>query len=484
MEKGVLKDILITLTIFLTDILYMPWGIFLPFFYSYLKQYDSSITFSMTYTMPIIGYFGNMISSFVMPNLLFILGIKKTFILGGLVYFFTTNLGIYSNKQIMFVFALFTGFCNNLKSLPTNYLLSVKYENGVQYLSYSYIGQSLGVLFWAFLMSKIINPFNKNMDKVTYVNGFEEFRYDDSVNMNFRFFFFFNGLFAFIIITFVSLFIDEPEGDDGNFIFWIKSFILRDEKAKKNLKTKKKNFTERYNSISKGGSLNSISHYNSKTSLIEIELLTGKSIISEDEKVNQLEKDIKETIKSFPFLMFIIITFIKSTSASTFVNCIKIIGNKIIKDDKLLSYIFSISCLADIFGRFLVYFTWKKIGFFYTYILNFCMILCVNFLFIIWGYESKIGFIVCVFLVSFCWAFGYLLGHTTLFALFLPEKAVGISKAFDTYFIFTSIYGSLMVELFISKGRFREGYFFFSVVEIFAGYLFWKYLRNFGDIKC
>ena len=68
----------------------------------------------------------------------------------------------------------------------------------------------------------------------------------------------------------------------------------------------------------------------------------------------------------------------------------------------------------------------------------------------------------------------------TLFALFLPEKAIGLSKAFDFYLILASFYGSFMVEIFISKRYFRTGYFCFVLVEMLAMYLFWRFLKDFG----
>ena len=486
MQKGLIKDLLITATIFLTDIIYMPFAIFVPYFYSYLKQSDLSITFSFTYTLLVYIYVGNVISSALMQKFFFIFGIKKTFMLGGLCSFFLYILGIYTNKYLFYVFSIFSGICFNFKSLPTNYLLSVKYENGVDYLAYAYAGQSFGVLLWAYLINRIVNPENKSMTNVTNVNGFTEYYYTKDVNDNFAPFLFIISIFNLVVICGVSYFIEEPENKDGNLILWLKAVFLRDKKSVNNLKLKKEKFEVDYKILSNRSNM-SMSHskiITSNKSINEKSLeLSEKSIelLEKSEEKISLEQDIKNTMYSKKFLGFILLTLFKNASTSVFVCCTKVIGNKIVNDDKLLSYIFSATCLADIFGRFLVSFIWNKFGFYKTYILNFCFGILTNLIFVFWGYSSRNGFIVSLFLVSLCWAFNYLLGHCTIFGLYSPDKAVGLSKAFDVYFIFYSIYGAVMVHFFISNENYRLCFFTFAVFESIAFFLFAKYYKDFGD---
>ena len=65
------------------------------------------------------------------------------------------------NRYTILIYGVIGGISYNFKNLPTNYYLCSKYTNGIQYLPYSYIGQSIGVLVWSYFMSIIINPNNK-----------------------------------------------------------------------------------------------------------------------------------------------------------------------------------------------------------------------------------------------------------------------------------------------------------------------------------
>ena len=56
--------------------------------------------------------------------------------------------------------------------MQTYFYLSNKYENGVFF--YSYIGKSIAVVVWSIVISFIVNPLNKNMDAVSYFNGYKE----------------------------------------------------------------------------------------------------------------------------------------------------------------------------------------------------------------------------------------------------------------------------------------------------------------------
>ena len=485
MKKALIKDILITATIFITDIIFMPLGIFLPFFYSYLKQSDLSITFSFIYTLTIYMFIGNIFSSFIMPKFFFILGIKKTFMFGGLCSFCLYILGIFTNKYLFYLFSIFCGICVNLKSLPTNYLLSVKYENGVDYLAYSYAGQSFGVLLWAYLMNRIVNPENESMSISTHVNGFTEFYYSESVNKNFVVFLLVNSFISLFVIIGVSCFIEEPKNKNGNLILWLKVMIFRDKKSVDCLKLKKKNFDSDFKNLANQSNISQPIIVIKSKSMIEKKLQSFEKTLelleTSQKSTTSLEQEIKATIYSKKFLGFIILTFLKNTSSAVFINCTKIIGNEILNNDKLLSYIFAMTCLADIFGRFLVTYTWNKFGFYKTYILNFCFTIFGNLLFVFWTYSSQTGFIVNLFLISLCWAFNYLLGHCTIFGLYSPDKAVGLVKAFDFYFVFYAVYGAQMVRIFISCGNYRLCFFTFAVFECLALFFFVKYYKDFGD---
>ena len=203
----------------------------------------------------------------------------------------------------------------------------------------------------------------------------------------------------------------------------------------------------------------------------------------EGEKENNIEEEINKELYSLKFIMFVLIIFIKNSSSSLLMNCFKIFAIKIIKNDGLASIIYSISTMADIFGRFAVAFCWKKFGFYNTHVYNFLYNIFFNLLFIISGYHDKTTFIIVIAFQSLSWAFGYLLGHTTMFGLFRPRKAVGLSKVFDIYYILQSIYGIVMTYFFISHDKYQECFIIFVSFEILFCCIFVRFYKEFGDIK-
>ena len=475
MKTELIKDLLLTCIIMITDLIYMPLPIFLPYIYSFLKITDISITFSYCYGLVIFLYSGSFLANLVLPNCFIILGIKKTFILGALIYFLNSIFFvIFPNRCTLLIYAIIGGISFNFKTLPTNYYLCAKYKEGVKYLPYCYVGQSIGVLLWSFFMSVLINPLNENMDAVTFVNGYEERYYKNDVAKNCGFFIIFNGIFSLILISLCSFFLKEPHYLTGDFYLWTDYYFYNNLNAKKILDKKFKRMNLSRSIISKR-SLN-----------LNISSITQKSSNSYQKnqiKDKSLKKEISKEIWSLKFIGFIIITTIKNTPSALLIDCYKIIAIKIIKDDKTSSIIYCIVTFADIFGRFFVPYSWKKFGFYKTYLGNFFFDIFYEILFIFYGCYNIYGFVVSVIIAGLLWAFGYLLDHTSIFGLYRPVKAVGISVAFDCYYFFQSSLAVFLTYLFIDKGEFRMCFVVCVIMEIVAGFFFYFYYEEFGDLK-
>ena len=487
MRFELIKDLLITCIIMITDMIYMPFPVMLPYLYSYIKHIDESISLSWAYSTMVFIYTGSICGNIILPKFFLIFGIKKTFILGGIIYFFDCCFfTIFAGKYTLLIFGFIGGISLNFKTLPTNFYLTNKYENGVEYLPYSYIGQSIGVIVWSIVIAVIVNPLNKNMDAVSFYNGYKEEYFDKIVSSQITPFLLINGLSGVIVITFLAMFLNVPEYLSGNFSLWWKS-LGNDEDAKKELAKKLEEMNQTTNiehcNISVSMSLNK--EYNKEISILSKSLNNSKtqSLIEQQNKTDNIEEEITKELYSLKFIIFVIIIFIKNSSTTLLVNCFKIFAIKIIKNDGLASIIYCISTLADIFGRFAVSYCWKKFGFYKTHIYNFIYNITFNILFIISGYHNKTTFIIVIAFQSLAWAFGYLLGHTTMFGLFRPRKAVGLSKAFDVYYILQSLYGIVMTYYFVSRDLYQECYLIFVSFEVFFCLVFVKWYKDFGDIK-
>ena len=468
----------------------MPFPVMLPYLYSYVKHIDESISLSWAYSVMVCVYTGSILGNIILPKFFLIFGIKKTFIIGGFIYFLDCIFfTLFAGKYTLLIFGMVGGICLNFKTIPTNFYLTNKYENGVEYLAYSYVGQSIGVIIWSIVIAVMVNPLNKNMDSVSYYNGYKEQYYDKDVSSKITPFLLINAISGLLIITLMSSFLNVPEHLSGNFSIWWKS-LGNDEKAKKELAKKLEELNQTTNiehcELSQNMSLNK--EYNKAISIMsnnsELKDSKNENLIEGQEKPIDMETEIKKELYSFKFIMFIIIIFIKNSSSSLLMNNFKIFASSIIKNDGLASLIFSISTLADIIGRFAVSFCWKKFGFYNTHVYNFLWNIFFNILFIFSGYHTKLTFIIVAGFQSLSWAFGYLLGHTTMFGLFKPRKAVGLSKVFDVYYILQSIYGIVMTYFFVGRDKYQECFLVFLVFEILFCCIFVKYYKDFGDIKC
>ena len=482
MKKELIRDITLTLIIFTTDLIYMPFPLFIQYFYSYLKMNDLTITFGYVFLITFAGKIGSILSNIIMPKLFFIFGIRKTFFLGGALMFIYSIISLFTGRYLLFLLGILGGFINNLKTMPTNYLFSIKYTDGEKYLAYSYMGQSFGVIIWGFFIFYFVNPENDSMDQITDVNGFDEYYYPKRINDRFPLFILANGIISFFVISICSYFFKVPSNKDGNFFLWYDAFFNKTVKAMKLIKKKRKEFKTEFKSLNIS-SINQISFMSKKTcqknSKIS-ETLVSSCVVSTLTK-DSLQKDIEKTLYSKKFIGFIIITFIKNTSADVIVNCVSIIGQSVVKSTNIISLIFIISCLMDIIGRFLVSYTWTTYGFYKCTYFHFLVNIFTKGLFLVWGLYSEIGFIFVIIVLSQSWAYGYLLGHTSIFGLFRPDKAIGLCKAFEIYYLLLKTYSCFIVQIFITKGLFSQCFIFLSIIEIIACYYFYKYYKNFGE---
>ena len=482
MKTELVKDLTLTCIIMITDLIYSPLPIFLPYLYSYLKNVEEKITYSWCYSVLIFLYLGSFLGNIVLPNCFIIFGIKKTFIIGGLIYFLnSTFFVIYPNSYTLLIYGIIGGVSFNFKTLPTNYYLCAKYKDGVKYLPYCYIGQSIGVFVWSYFMMKIINPLNKNMDAVTFVNGFEENFFESDVAKNCGYFIFFNGIISLIVIWGCSIFLEEPHYLKGDFFLWVNYYFKNNEEAKKEFERRfeRMNLSRTIASINSDENNDSFSmSMMSKTSGMEFLELNKKELKNE-----KLKREISKEIWSSKFIGFIIITTIKNTPTAIMIDCYKIIAQKIIKNDKLTSIIYCIVTFADIFGRFFVPFCWKKFGFYQTYLGNFLADFFFEILFILYGSYNMFGFITCIMLAGLIWAFAYLLGHTTIFGLYRPIKAVGLSKAFDAYYFFQASLAIALTYFFIDRGEYRMCFIVCFFFEFIVALVFYFYYEEFGDLS-
>lgn len=232
MEPELIKDIIVLFLIAIGSNLHTHWAILYPYIGSYLKHHDSSITLVQVFSALLLAYIGNFIGNLILPKIFFVLGIKRTIQLGSILtlancisfYMFTHIMLFYINMVIVGILAQFTNF-------SVTFYFSEKYENGVFYVPYVNLGIAANSFIWPFVMTIVINPNNRGMDEITYVNGFKEIYYSYDVSQRIVKCLNIYGLYVAIANVLLSQFLINPKTMKSRVSLWIKSRFQGDRKS-------------------------------------------------------------------------------------------------------------------------------------------------------------------------------------------------------------------------------------------------------------
>ena len=447
------KDIIISILIISTEGLYYTWGLIYPYLISYYYKYDKDIKMIDGFRAFLYMFIGRIVGNWILSSFLFKFGIKNTLRIGSLAYFLVICNYIMIPCRINLYFNTFLlGISHQFKIIPINYHISKKYENGINYLKHIYSGFSIGLLIWSLLMFYIINPNNLPIQKES---SSEYYHY--SVSKNIIKYFLINGIFSIIIIFISTIFLEEynkkiPFNTELSEI----SFGSEDSKYSKSEKEKKykKSFDCDKNDIS-------IS-------------LSDESIKDNELNLKELKTIAFQRMKELKFIAIIFIIIIKHASCSYYTTNAKYMSFILIKNDKLIAFIYSISALFDFGARYVLSHTWENYGFFRTMILSFTISIFINITYILFGNNNKWVFIYIFFVQSMIFSTQYLLCNMFLFHSYNPEIAVFLSRFFEIYSFFYFLYDVTLNEIFVKNWEFRYLFLIFIFGEIIGLIVFYK----------
>ena len=262
------------------------------------------------------SFFGKFLGNSFVPYLIFFLGSKKTIQLGGILYFLQNYyFAEFPSKITLYIGAIFNGFVFQFKSLPVNFFMSKKYENGILYSDHIYSGFSISAFFWSLVLTFIINPNNEKMDKITYINGYEEKYFNKTISDRVKIYYLLNGIVSLIIILIFAQFIKEPSNFTPSYKYYYKKFFgnLTEED--------KINFNSSLEKIKKDPILDS----NSSISInLNKKILKEKSNSllenkPEKEETMEFHREIaNKEMKKPKFILLILIFVLKAVSCSYF----------------------------------------------------------------------------------------------------------------------------------------------------------------------
>ena len=429
--KSINKDRIILFIYSITNIMSSTWPILYPYIASYIKHYNPNITMKSIFATTIGIFIGRIIGGVLLPNLYFLFGIKGTMQIGGLLLFinyllyfcFTSIFGVFFNN-------LFAGVNYQIAFLSVSFFLSEKYLNGLLYINYVYIGSSIGIIFWGIVSIYIINPDNIGMTLKLTEGNLEENYFPWEMVKNFKFFMIVLACFSLLFIL-PTFFLDDPENITPNFFIYFKALFTKDKKKLDYLNKSFQNY-----------SLNSKKSFEKKKKPITI------NIIDEEEEIflqkyelnfEEAEKKSQKIIFNPLFILFIGLMAIRFSPVLYMIDNYKIIAFKVLKNDKMISLALSTSFLASIFGQIIVGFVYRKLDFYKSQLFLYFLIFLNLFIFVFFAENNIYVMFGILSLDRIILRISHGFAVLSKFSLFHPKIAVGITKVFDCYIIFSFV---------------------------------------------
>lgn len=477
MNRQILKDVLITMSLMANASFFMQWSILYPYIGSYFKHYNPHITLKDIFTCILILYFGMFLGNLILPRIFYIFGLRKTLQIGSILYFV--------NLVCLYTFTSLIGFCFNitLAGALVNFFyftisvfFSQKYDNGILYCPAVFMGVTVGAMIWPFVISALINPNNHSMDQITFINGYEERYYDYSVSGKIVKYFNIHGFFTMVVNVILCQFLTNPVGHSGQISRWFKST--------QNISIDSEDDNEDYESfrdcikhklsMTMSKVFDKSKEWNVKTnrtnSLTQMEAMdlemvpqSFKSIHNTTSQHHLIEH--KEELLSTRFMLLLLVSTVRGAAFMYFINNSKYIGSFFLENDNLISVFISITSVLEIVGRLIGPYLWIRLGFYRIMFILISSSMIFNLGFILTYPATTLQFFCLMVLCRLVFGISCAVTSVTLFSLYTNEQAIYLYKVFDNVALMGLIYTVVLNYFFVWNNNFVPIFVIFLVVE-------------------
>lgn len=157
-------------------VLYFGYGLFLPYFYSFVKYYNPIITPQLFYIQALFINFGVSLGNYFVTKCLPILGIRCTMRLGSVLFIVTCSLYYTFTSTIeIYMMGLLIGALLQFIVVPTNlYFYEMHPEVSAKYIGIVFTSVATNQFFWTYVANFIVNPNNEKMITITNSDGSTE----------------------------------------------------------------------------------------------------------------------------------------------------------------------------------------------------------------------------------------------------------------------------------------------------------------------
>ena len=453
---------------------YNIWSMLMPYYFSHAKIYNTDVTIKHVFNSTILTAVGIYFDALIFPSLLFVFGLKKTLLLGTIGYALSNIAMCYFSSILSIAICAFMiGAC--FKNLTTCVILYFT-ENFTPIASKCYTVANTGFLLtgfvWANLVTYYVNPENKDMEAITYINGFRETYFEEEIAIRFRMIMLYQAIFSFSIVFVFSFFIKDPEiysSKIGVIFDWIKGERVEISKS----------LTELELSISKSFAYikvgdEKIAEEFSKTQ-IEVELIEQKSenLLEENNKSYNSGEDLKpspqvrarQAFKSFKFWLLFILSVFRLSSSNYFIDNTKIFGFTVVKNDQLITQVYSLSSFAAMLGAAASSFIFDLFGLVNCYIGSIGLLFIADFIGMTILKNSPIIFLFMITFTRTHLNFNKQLTNITFFSCYEPEVTLHLARIYE-FFGFVALFIMVVInEYFYINEDFTYAYGMYFILD-------------------
>ena len=489
--KPELRDLLIFFIIALTSINLNIWSIVIPYYYSYAKHYNPSITIKTVFNAIICIYVGSNLSTIVFPTILFFLGLKGALLFGALVSAFN-NVSIYlfTNTIWICICSSLVGFCYRHFTTVTILYFTEKYaESASKLYSIATSGFIITGFFWANIMTFYINPNNEDMTEVSYYNGYEERYFPFEVASRLQGIMNIQTVFGLSVVFVMSMFFENPEKYSSH--IQILSRWLQGDKTE---------ISRSIRRLSEGLSESTIIFHTSRgdsrdnsmlTNVLESNLADRTMTLGYETPLNlsystNVDKEHQkpapqqalEELKTSKFwLLFYAGIFRLSLTCYYIDNC-KILGYYIIRDDQLITQVFSALSFLAMIGAALAGNIVRHYGLYNCHIWSIVCNMFVEFISFTVLTRYPYLFLVLLGLTRVHFNFNLQLSNITLFTCYDVDVALQLAKFYDFHGLLANIVMVVINQWFYVDGIITYVFLAYFLLDGIALFVVFYGLKN------
>lgn len=478
------------------------WPVFIPYYYSYLKNFNPYITVEQVFGTTFFLYLGMNAISAVMPIMLYLFGMRGTIVACGVITFLNCFcLHYFTSWFFICLNVLIFGGLYRYTTLVSIIYFSETYpQKASHYYGLALSGFLVGSLLSNNLCCTMINPNNQPMSQTTDINGYTEQYFEFEIASRVVSYLNFYGVFSLLMCIMCSFLVSDLDKYPGEWRIFLGWVFGEDHDIRKSIDRFKNNLDETFTHSFRQSEANPITKslsYSMKSNAFAVTIIKKLENAQENEEdaieqmltANQSPEEIAEIEyqrqkKSITFWVLLFIGIARNAQPCFLLENFKVQAFCVINDDMFLTRTFSLTAFTGVIGNISASYIWDAIGMVNANYLAICINLVIDILLMTVAPHSPVIFMSIIFFARAYSSYDVQVNNMTMFSMFDSMVALKLSKIFDFNFFF-AICIAVVFNFYLVYGcSYKMVYFCFFILEVVALLLIYKYLdKKSSDTK-